>query len=271
MRSPRGAIACVLAAVGFVLAGCGTDDDASGWRADAEQHSLAAWSENGGGGQYDSGDGIIRPSSEFAHGGSWAQKMSLPHGAGGTRLFRWRELRAHRTTRQSTWMYIPRKYTLTGDPANGKYWILYEFKSRPHDNAHNDPFWYVNAYNRSDGTLGARLAWGYQSRLRGPHPNERGWRSYGDVTVPVGRWFRIDSTLTQSKDFDGAIYVTLDGRVLADLTRVRTGWPNCTYNTWCVEQHWAVTNYSDGIAPAPADIYTDDAQIQSVAPRHPAV
>ncbi|MEY2513469.1 MAG: hypothetical protein QOJ89_827, partial [bacterium] len=105
------------------------------------------------------------------------------------------------------------------------------------------------------------LAWGYQSQLAGPHAGESGWRSYGDVTIPVGRWFKIDSTLTQSKDFTGAISVTLDGQPLASLTGVRTGWPNCTYNAWCVEQHWAVTNYSDGIAQTPADIYVDDAKV----------
>ena len=216
-----------------------------------------------GGGEYnsDSGDTVI--SNTVTHSGTTSQKMTLTTGVGGTRMFRWRELRNNRTTRQSTWMYIPRNYTLTADPATGKYWILYEFKSRPanDDGSRNHPFWYVNAYNRSDGTMGAKLAWGYQSRLEGPRQGESGWRNFGDVTIPVGRWFQISSTLTQSKDFDGALNVTVDGQTLASLTNIRTGHANCTYNSWCVEQHWAVTNYSDGIAQTPSDIYTDDAVI----------
>jgi hypothetical protein len=161
-------------------------------------------------------------------------------------------------------MYIPQNYTLTGDPNTGKYWILYEFKSRPassstvNGNNYNNPFWYVNAYNHSDGSLGARLEWGYQSKLEGPHKGESGWRNYGDVNIPVGRWFKIESTLTQSKDFDGSINITVEGQQLASLSGIRTGWAynaldsnNCSINAWCLEQHWAVTNYSDGIAPKP--------------------
>lgn len=240
------------------------------WTGDDEEGTLADWyapsaSATGdyGGGEYDSGSGVTTSSSVLPHTGLWSQKMSLKTGIGGTRMFRWRELRANRTTRQSAWMYIPRKYTLTGDAATGRYWILYEFKSRLADGSNNQPFWYVNAYNRSNGTMGARLAWGYQSRLEGPHKGELGWRNYGDVTLPIGRWFQISSTLTQSKDFDGAVSISVDGQPLADLTNVRTGQPNCTYNAWCVEQHWAVTNYSDGIAETPSDIYADDARVST--------
>jgi hypothetical protein len=241
---------------------------ASVWDGDMEEGALSDWyapsvnaTSNFGGGEYDSGSGVTNASGAMAHTGAYSAKMSLTDGVGGTRMFRWRELQAKRTTTQSTWMYIPRNYTFTADPNTGRYWILFEFKSRTSDNVHNDPFWYVNAYNRADGSMGAKLAWGYQSKLAGPHAGESGWRSYGDVTIPVGRWFQIDSTLTQSKDFTGAISVTLDGQPLASLTGVRTGWPNCTYNAWCVEQHWAVTNYSDGIAQTPADIYVDDAKV----------
>lgn len=238
------------------------------WNGDLEEGSLADWyfpsaSATGdfGGGEYNSGSGDTTASTAIAHSGTWSQKMTLSNGVGGTRMFRWRELRANRTTRQSVWMYIPKNYTLTADPNTGRYWILFEFKSRTADNAHNDPFWYVNAYNRADGTLGAKLAWGYQSKLEGPHQGELGWRNYGDVSIPVGRWFKIDATLTQSKDFDGAVTVNVDGQQLASVSNVRTGWSNCTFNSWCVEQHWAVTNYSDGILQTPSDIYVDDAAV----------
>jgi hypothetical protein len=238
------------------------------WTGDDEEGGLLDWyapsmtaTGNYGGGEFDSDSGITTITSTMTHSGAYAQKMSLTNGVGGTRMFRWRELRANRTTRQSTWMYIPRNYTLTGNPATGKYWILFEFKSRLADGSNNWPFWYVNAYNRADGSLGAKLSWGYQAKLEGPHAGETGWRNYGDVAIPVGRWFQISSTITQSKDFDGAIDVTVDEQLLASLTNVRTGQPNCTYNAWCVEQHWAVTNYSDGIAQTPAEIYTDDAEV----------
>ena len=238
------------------------------WTGDMEEGNLNDWywpsadaTGDFGGGEYDSGSGDATVSNAYAHSGSTSAQLTLSNGVGGTRLFRWRELRANRTATSSVWMYIPRSYTLTADPTTGRYWILDEYKSRTADNAHNDPFWYVNAYNRTDGTMGARLAWGYQSQLEGPHQGETGWRNYGDVTLPIGRWFRIDSTITQSNGFDGAVSVTIDGKLLASVTGVRTGYSNCTYNSWCVEQHWAVTNYSDGILETPASIYVDDASV----------
>jgi hypothetical protein len=93
----------------------------------------------------------------------------------------------------------------------------------------------VIAFDRADGTIGATLAWGWQSRLEGPHEGELGWRHYGDVEVPLGRWFVIVVRLRQSKDFDGAVRAWLDGHPLADLEDVRTGWPNCIHNAWCVD------------------------------------
>jgi len=239
------------------------------WSGGVEDGTFADWyapsataTGNYGGGEYNSGSADAYPSKDVAHSGSWSSKMVVNQ-AGGTRLFRWKEPRAARDLVYRAWYYIPQSYVLTGDPNTGRYWILYEFKSRTADNAHNDPFWYVNAYNRSDGSLGARLAWGYQSRLEGPHKSETGWRNYGDVGVPVGRWFKIEARLRQSKDFDGAVRVTIDGQLLADVSGVRTGWPNCTFNAWCVDQAWAVTNYTDGIGTSSAPIYVDDEDIMT--------
>ena len=45
--------------------------------------------------------------------------------------------------------------------------------------------------------------------------------------------------------------------------RSRTGWPNCTYSSWCVEQHWATTNYTDAISSSSAAVYVDDVQIRT--------
>jgi hypothetical protein len=217
-----------------------------------------------GGGEYNSGGGTSDYTSEQVHSGSGAAKLVLPQYSGsnmGVRLFRWNELRQNRTVRTSAWYYIPVNYTLTNDPAIGKYWILQQFKSSSQDRTKNDPFWYVNARNRADGSLAATLAWGYQSRLEGPHATESGWKNYGDVTVPVGRWFKLDMQVTQSKDFDGTVSAWLDGQLISTQNNVRTGWPSCTYNAWCVDQGWSVTHYSDGLNPAPSVLYIDDAVI----------
>ena len=236
------------------------------WRADHAEGDLGDWFDRSssasgpGGGEYNSGGGDAFASLGAARAGSYGALLNLPTGSGGTRLFRWQELRRHRRVTTTAWFFIPRNTTLTGDAATGRYWILNEFKSASAGGARNDPFWYVNAY-RGRGGLRARLAWGYQSRLEGPRRGQAGWRNFGDVPIPVGRWFEMRMTIKQSSGFAGAIRVTVDGRTLADLEKIRTGRRSCSYNAWCVDQSWAPTSYSDGLSPAPAQVYLDDAAI----------
>jgi hypothetical protein len=52
------------------------------------------------------------------------------------------------------------------------------------------------------------------------------------------------------------------GRLIFDLENVRTSYENCAYNGWCAANEWAVNDYSDGLAPAPAVIHVDDARIE---------
>jgi hypothetical protein len=46
-----------------------------------------------------------------------------------------------------------------------------------------------------------------------------------------------------------------------DFRDVRTSYRNCTYNAWCADTGWSVNKYSDGLTPAPAVVYADDAVI----------
>jgi hypothetical protein len=229
------------------------------WRADMEGGTLTDWYRSGGGGMFNSGGGVGAPSRERAHGGAWSVRAALAGGEGGVRLFRWGEPHRHRTLMYSAWYLIPRSYQLRG--REGRWWILNEFKASTPGRDHNDPFWYVSVNNRR-GRLIAHLSWGYQSRLEGPHRGQHGWRDYGRATLPIGRWFRISMRLRQSSAFDGAVTAWVAGKRIARLRGVRTGWPSCIYNAWCVDQGWAATSYTDGLSPAPAPIFVDDAEIR---------
>ena len=263
-----GWISAVLAVLGVVAlvtygAGAKETDPRAGevlWSADMEGSGLARWSAGDGGGEFDTGGARVSRTPARRHGGRASARLVLPRGSGGARLFRWGESRRHRELVYSAWYLVPKRYRATR-PRSSRYWIVFQFKSTSEDRRRNDPFWYVTLGRAPRRGLAARLAWGYQSGLEGPHRGERGWRTYGRRPVPVGRWFRIVARLRQSNDFDGAIEVSVDGRRLATLEGVRTGWPNCTYAAWCVDQAWAVTHYSDGLAPAPAELYVDDASI----------
>ena len=129
-----------------------------------------------------------------------------------------------------------------------------------------DPFLYIVLQNNATGGLRPELHWWDGLTVEGPHQGEFGFRKYqplSSVQVPIGRWFKIECFLRQSKDFDGALRCTWDGTLIFDLTNIRTGYPNCSYNAWCVDQHWAVNNYTDGETPSPAVIYIDDPAIST--------
>jgi hypothetical protein len=244
------------------------------WHADMEDGSLAAWyapdsgeGANNGGGEYNSGVADAIASREQAHGGAWSAKLTISTPPeSGTRLFRWRELRRIRDLVLDVWLFLPRRYTLTADPDTGRFWDLVQFKSTNEDRSRNDPIWFLGVRNRrSDGAMVPELGW-WSRTLPGPRQGQQGSRRFtrSDVVIPVGRWFRVTARVRQSRAFDGIVQFWLDGRLLFDERGVRTGFRNCSYNAWCVDQGWSVNLYSDGLEPNPV-MYLDDARI--VRPR----
>ena len=232
------------------------------WSDGMEDGTLDGWGGASftGGGEFDSGAGASAASRDVAHTGSWSAKMALPDGSGGTRLFRWREPRQYRDLVFSAWFYIPRDYTLTGDPSS-RFWNVFQFKSRSTSNS-VDPFFDLTVTNPSPGSMRLNLDWSPRT-LEGPSPGESGLRRFTQSTtdIPVGRWFQLTAELRQSSAFDGALRIWQDAQLLFDLAGIRTSYQNCAYNAWCGSNEWSINNYSDALSPAPAVIYTDDASI----------
>jgi len=232
-----------------------------------EEGTLADWyapettnSGDNGGGAFESDGGRAVASTEEARTGRWGAKLELPEGHGGARLFRWRELYLHQRVTVAAWIYIPMVYTLTGDPSS-RYLDLFQFKST--SATRNDPFWLLNVTNPGAGRMRANLVWWPQD-TEGPHIGEMGYRTFphDGPDLPIGRWFRLKATIRQSSAFDGQLRIWQDDRLLYDLDGIRTGYRNCSENSWCVQQAWSVNAYSDGLAPAPAVLYVDDASVQ---------
>ncbi|HWH95374.1 MAG TPA: hypothetical protein VNT03_16050, partial [Baekduia sp.] len=238
------------------------------WHADVEEGTLADWRYpetravgNFGGGEYDSGSGRATATRGEAHSGAWAARLTLADGRGGTRLFRWRELHAHRDAVMRVWLRIPRRYRLTAPRSTGRYWNVFQLKSRSRS-GRNDPLWFLNLANPSPGRLRLELIWWHRT-LEGPRRGQSGFRRLTQTIagVPVGRWFRLTARLRQARDFDGLLCVWQDAHLLFSLPNVRTSFANCSVTSWCASNEWSVNNYSDGIAPAPTVIYADDASI----------
>jgi hypothetical protein len=238
------------------------------WTGDMEEGTLSDWSAPGpasegqaGGGEFNSGSGDAWAGRGHARSGEWAAKLVLSTGRGGTRLFRWRELRAHRDVVVSVWLKLPRRVRLTADRATGRFWNVFQFKSRATSGA-NDPLWFLNLATPTRRRPRLQLIWWHRT-LEGPGRGQRGFRRFTQAVagVPIGRWFQVTARLRQSSDFDGSLCIWQGSRRLFGKPRVRTSFPNCTYNAWCAANEWSVNHYSDGMSSHPSVLYVDDARV----------
>lgn len=211
------------------------------WTAGMETGDLSEWADPGGrdsgGGEFNSGGGDSWASREVAHGGEWSAKMVLSDGVGGTRLFRWRESNARKEAYYSAWFYFPQRYV------RDEWWNIFQFKSQLSD-TRNDPFWIIGVENRTDGAMYLAL---------------RDWigeETFGQdaVDLPVGQWVRLECYLRQSAIRDGQLKCWQDDLLLWDLDMITTHYPDAT-------NQWSINDYSSGVSPTPAVIYTDDASI----------
>lgn len=254
----------------FVSSACA----ATVWTGDFEEGGLddiyypeTGPSGNYGGGEYNSGSGDTVVQSTVKRSGTYAAQSTLTDGVGGTRLFRWKEPREVRQLWFSAYFRIPEQYTLTEDPCCGRYWNIFQFKSRSTSGA-VDPLWYVDLQPDGDGHLKPTIVW-WSNSLEGPHSGESGFRRYQplvDMDVPVNSWFRIRAYLKQSKDFDGRLIVNFNGTTIFDQSSIRTSYNNCAYNSWCAANEWSTNLYSDGLDPYPSVMYTDDMLIEDTNP-----
>lgn len=241
------------------------------WSAGMEAGSLAEWSAGEGGGLFNSGPGSAAVSSERAHTGIRSLRMTIsapPNRPAAVRAFRWAEASGHRDLFYSVWIYVPTHYTPTGDPDRGRFWNLFQFKSRSSDGRRDDPVWALYATPDAEGRLYLRAGWGWGgTALAGPFAGAttggRFFEPFWRVPLPVGRWFQLQALYRPSADFDGRLVVWQDGLVLFNLNGIRTSYRNCGASPWCTSTEWSVNHYSDGLAPDPSTIYVDDAVIST--------
>ena len=120
---------------------------------------------------------------------------------------------------------------------------------------------------RADGKPYLYAGWGWGgTEIEGPFKTSSlGGRFFEQsvASLPIGRWFKLEAFLRQSKDFDGTLTIWQDETELYDFRGVRTSYPHVTAGqAWGANNEWSVNNYSDGLDPSPATIYIDDAEIR---------
>lgn len=223
------------------------------WSAGMETKDLSEWYlpstgpfGNHGGSEEYSGIAAATISMEFARSGRFSAKLTITTPSSpesGARLFRWQEPRMDNSNSDlyySVWYYFPEVYT----PAT--FWNVFQWKSNT--GVLNDPFFVLNVGNLA-GPTGPMFFYLVNSNAGISHS-----QSPPFVTIPVGRWTRVEAHYVCAGDNTGRVTIWQDGAQIFDLPNVQTRYANGD----CA---WSVNNYSDGLHPSPTTIYIDEATI----------
>jgi hypothetical protein len=241
------------------------------WFADHEEGSEEDWYGPGdgssGGGEFNNGCAGVSPVHGFGRNPSGADPwpfslvltIATPCGGvaqSGARMFRFQEPQQYPDLYYKVWYFLPQVFTLT-DPAN-PWWIVMAWKSTTATPSRDDPFFSINVASRPDGNMFLSL---YEYKPYDPS-NAQG---YGQtlVDLPVAKWFYIEAYYQSRGDATGRVTVwqgdEVNRTLLWDLQDVQTRYPDAEGGT----AQWAVTNYSNGVTPVPAQFAIDDAQIRT--------
>lgn len=217
------------------------------WSADTETGDLSQWTDNGGGGVFNTGTGQVTVTDKIARSGRYAVELSIniDHSDNHTnsqaaRLFRWGENPAE--AYYSAWFYFNDHYH------PGIFWNIFQFKSKTKTGV-VEPMWVLNVDHNPDGDMilylwDALAEQTYEEQLpETPLP------------IPVREWVHIEVYYKRTTDQTGSIAVWQDGIQIFDINDVQTAIAN--------NIQWSVNNYSNDIEPENPTIYIDDAMIST--------
>jgi len=233
--------------VAAALCGCETRLDLGSqilWSAHHETGDFMEWSgDSQGGSAADPPTTTTAVTTEFAHGGSHAVKLTnAAVGAYDTSRV-WRQAVYPAEAYYSAWYYLPQAYTATAS------WTIMQFRAP----AAQDPsvISYLLDVDLRSLPGGEMILSIYDHRpeyLRSPTPPVA-------VFVPVGRWFHVEGLFRNTADDRGRFSLWLDGQLNYDIQRP-FGLNTVVY--------WSPCSSSYDFTPSDAAIYVDDAAISVV-------
>jgi hypothetical protein len=239
------ALAAALLAACVLAAGCGRTIDVGQdpdfyWWTDHETGALDDWTRGGPGEgwTYAAGGGAVTVGTGVARSGRYA--LVSTGGAAGTTS-------AGQATRRGpgaaayygAWLYLPAPAL----PAT--YWVFFSFHTRTP--AGNDTaLWDLKLADAGAGTLGLQLL----------HHDTGNLTPISMPAAPLGRWFQVQAFFAPALDDTGALRVWLDGTLAFDFAG-----PTINAGASGADVTWTLGTITDGLTPAPATLYADDAFI----------
>jgi hypothetical protein len=240
----------VMTAAATLGAGCGSELDVGSdvlWSARFEGNSFAEWSAVSGRGAtaFPSNNDFIEVSSERAHNGTYAAKLTLDASADGVQqnALLSRAGGLPQEAYYSAWYYLPRSVTV------GAFWVIFKFRLRTVDSdaSTEAEFYDLDLLDLPTGEMTAIL---YNHRSARNIPLD-----VPDLVVPVGAWFQVEAFYRNTNDTTGRLTYWLDGRQIIDITgqaMAPTEW---------IE--WDACNVGENLNPSPAVLFIDDCAVSN--------
>lgn len=215
------------------------------WEARHETGDLGEWIDDGeGGSAADAPMATIAATTEVAHGGSRALKLTntaTTDPAAEARV--WRESPYPADAYYSAWYYIPERYALTA------VWTIMQFKAPDvNDSSIKQLIIDVDVRSLPGGELILSVYDHRRPYLRSPTPPAA-------MALPIGRWFQVEALFRNYSDERGHLTIWLDGEVDYDIAR-----PFGANNT----VYWSPCSSGYGFSPSQGVLYVDDAAVSLV-------
>jgi hypothetical protein len=213
------------------------------WSANHESGDLSEWSIGAeGGDSADAPDATVSVTTEYAHGGKYAVKLT--NGAIGTAKEArvWRVGAFPREAYYSAWYFLPRSYVTKVD------WTILQFRAPTSDPSVLGYFLDLDLRSLPGGELVLSLMDHRPAYLRSPTADPA-------LLVPVGRWFQLETFFRNADDETGRLMVWLDGQLNYDVRR-----PMGSHDA----VYWTPCNVGNDLTPTQSSIYVDDAAMSLV-------
>jgi len=211
------------------------------WSARHETGDLSEWTADmKGGSAADMPDTSIALSTEHAHGGRYAVKLTNAAVSNYEQVRLWRADQYPQAAYYSAWFYLPRAYETMND------WTIMQLRNPlSTDSTTISLLLDIDLRSLPNGDMIVSVYDHRQEYLRAATPDPA-------VPVPIGAWFQLQAFFDYSARSDGRFALWLNGRLLYDLPRAFD--VNGTV-------YFTVCSVSQALSPTDSILYVDDATV----------
>lgn len=241
-------------AYAVLASACGQSIDVGSdliWTARFETGNLDEWAGVAGGGPSTSPtSSVLAASTEQAHGGAFAAKMTITTTSDPTPALSIlsRDGSLPEEAYYSAWFYLPQSASIPNAPIL-QYWAIMRFRNRTvaSDATSTRDAYDIDIRSLASGPMFLRV-FDYDAFDDAPMLESA-------PTIPLDHWFHVEAFYRNAPDASGRLAVWLDGRQVADIAKPTgaLGWVG-----------WSVGDMGMALTPMTVTVYVDDCALSHV-------